>query len=98
MATTLQVNLSQQMQDWLSDGGSAYAILDGGTSPGGSATAPLASQTLVSSGVAQSGGAFTIDLTTTSQPNLSGAVGMHAGARQARNIPPPSTSTTVPLT
>lgn len=77
MTTTLQINLSQDMQTWLSQGGSgngvyAYAILYGSATAGGSASTPLSSLTLVDDGVVQSAGAFTLDLTTSSQANLYG--------------------------
>ncbi len=77
MSTTLQIELSTQMQAWLSQGGSgngvsAYAILYGSATAGGSANAPLAWQTLVEDGVVQAGGSVTLDLTSGSQPNLYG--------------------------
>jgi hypothetical protein len=77
MSTTLQVNLSDAMQSWLSDGGSgngvsAYAILYGSTTPGGSADTPLAWQSLVSDGAVQGGGTVTLDLTTDTQADLYG--------------------------
>ncbi len=77
MTTTLQINLSQQMQDWLDDGGSgngvsAYAILFGTGSVDAVASTPLGWASLVKDGVVQSGGTVTLDLTTDTQPNLYG--------------------------
>jgi hypothetical protein len=77
MPTTLQIELSTQMQTWLTTGGagngvSAYAILYGSTTPGGTADTPLASQDLVTDGVLKDGGSVTLDLTTTSQATLYG--------------------------
>lgn len=77
MSTTLQIDLSAQMQSWLSTSGagngvSAYAILYGSTTPDGTADTPLAWQNLVSDGVVQGGGSVTLDLTTASQTTLYG--------------------------
>ncbi|MBW6401647.1 DUF4114 domain-containing protein [Roseomonas sp. HJA6] len=77
MATTLDIALSTTMQTWLSQGGSgngvsAYAILYGSAAPGGSADTPISSLTLVNNGVVQSGGSFTLDLTTSTQTTLYG--------------------------
>ena len=77
MTTTLQIDLSAQMQTWLSTNGagngvSAYAILYGSGTADGSADTPLASQVLVDNGVVQSGGSVTLDLTTSTQTTLYG--------------------------
>jgi hypothetical protein len=74
MTTTLQINLTQDMQDWLSTGSGiyAYAVLYGSDTAGGADDTPLTWQTMVSNGVVQSGGSYTLDLTTGSQPNLYG--------------------------
>ena len=74
MPTTLQLNLSTAMQTWLTQGGSgngvsAYAILYGKTSAGGTDSL-LTYQTLVQDGVVQGGGQVALDLTTATQPNL----------------------------
>ncbi len=74
MPTTLQLNLSTAMQTWLTQGGSgngvsAYAILYGKTSAGGTESL-LTYQTLVQDGVVQGGGQVALDLTTATQPNL----------------------------
>jgi hypothetical protein len=77
MSTTLQIDLSTAMQSWLSHGGSgngvsAYAILYGSATPGGSASTPLAWKTLVDDGHVQSSGSVTLDLTTATQTTLYG--------------------------
>lgn len=76
MPTTLQLQLSPQMQSWLSQGGSgngvsAYAILYGSATADGTSSL-LAHQTLVADGVVQGGGSLSLDLTTASQPALYG--------------------------
>jgi hypothetical protein len=77
MTTTLQIDLSAQMQSWLSTNGagngvSAYAILYGSATANGSADTPLAWQKLVDDGVVQGGGSVSLDLTTASQKDLYG--------------------------
>ncbi|MBR0650888.1 hypothetical protein GXW78_14540 [Roseomonas terrae] len=74
MTTTLQINLTQDMQTWLGSGNGvyAYAVLYGSDVAGGAADTPLGWQTMVSDGAVQSGGSFTLDLTKGDQPNLYG--------------------------
>lgn len=77
MTTTLDIDLSAQMQSWLGTGGagngvSAYAILYGSATPNGTADTPLAWQSLVSNGTVQGAGSVALDLTTASQPQLYG--------------------------
>ena len=80
MTTTLEIELSAQMQTWLTQGAtpgagngvSVFAILYGSTTPGGSADTPLSTVTLVDNGTVNAGGSFSIDLTTTTQPQLYG--------------------------
>jgi hypothetical protein len=77
MPTTLNIELSQQMQTWLSDGGagngvSAYALLYGSATAGGAADTPIAWTSLVTDGAVQGGGSLTLDLTTDTQTTLYG--------------------------
>ncbi len=80
MTTTLEIELSAQMQTWLSQGAtpgvgngvSVFAILYGSATPGGSADTPISSVTLVDNGTVNAGGSFSIDLTTSTQPQLYG--------------------------
>ncbi len=77
MTTTLTIDLSTQMQSWLTTGGagngvSAYAILYGSTVAGGTADTPVASQTLVSDGTVHGGGSVTLDLTDGTRTALYG--------------------------
>ncbi|HWT10463.1 MAG TPA: hypothetical protein VN329_14960, partial [Roseomonas sp.] len=77
MSTTLQIELSDQMQAWLATGGagngvSAYAILYGSATAGGDANSPLAWQPLVSDGAVQAGGSVSMALTSATQATLYG--------------------------
>jgi hypothetical protein len=77
MTTTLQIELSDQMQTWLAAGGagngvSAHAILYGAAAPGDDANTPLAWQALVTDGVVQGGGSLSLELTDGSRPTLFG--------------------------
>ncbi len=77
MPTMLQIDLSAQMQTWLSTGGagngvSAYAILYGSAAAGDTADLPLGHQDLVIDGAVQNGGSVTLALTDGDRATLNG--------------------------